>query len=335
MNPMDSLAFLARAPAKVLPLYVVYGDESFLKRQVIHAIKQRALGVEADDSALSTYAGETADFAAIFDELETAPFFTPRRLVIVEEADSFVTANRTLLEKKAPGPWPATSTLVLEVKSWPANTRLAKMVADAPAIACKSPPPYKLPEWCVRWAAEKHGQKLAMQAAQLLVDLVGPEMGLLDQEILKLATYVGDKKKIEIADVDVLVGQSRGENTWKIFEAISQGQAGTALTILDRLFDQGEEPFRMVGAFNMQLRRLAQAARLAVQGMSLTAALEQAGVPPFAIRGAEQQLRHLGRARALRLYDWLLEANLGLRGGALPERTLLERLVVRLASKAS
>jgi hypothetical protein len=33
-----------------------------------------------------------------------------------------------------------------------------------------------------------------------------------------------------------------------------------------------------------------------------------------------------------RLYDWLLEADLGMKGGsALPPRTLLERLVLRLA----
>jgi DNA polymerase-3 subunit delta len=45
-------------------------------------------------------------------------------------------------------------------------------------------------------------------------------------------------------------------------------------------------------------------------------------------------LRHLGRPRAERLYDWLLEMNMGMRGGStLSERTLLERFVVRLARK--
>jgi DNA polymerase-3 subunit delta len=57
-------------------------------------------------------------------------------------------------------------------------------------------------------------------------------------------------------------------------------------------------------------------------------------VPPFAARGCEQQLRHLGRRRLDRLYDWLLEVDLGLKGGSeLPPRTLLERFVVRLARK--
>jgi DNA polymerase-3 subunit delta len=159
-------------------------------------------------------------------------------------------------------------------------------------------------------------------------------MGLLHQEVLKLALYVGDGTRIDTGDVDKLVGSSREENTWKIFDALAGGKSGEALAVLDRLFEQGEEPMRILGAFSMQLRRLAQATRLSGQGQPLTAALERAGVPPFALKGAEAQLRQLGRRRAERLYDWLLEVDQGLKGGsALPPRTLLERFVIQMARK--
>ena len=78
----------------------------------------------------------------------------------------------------------------------------------------------------------------------------------------------------------------------------------------------------------------AQAARLAVLGQPLGLALEQAGIHRFGLRGAEQQLKHLGRQRATQLYDWLLEIDQGFKGGSqLSQRTLLERLVIRLARK--
>jgi DNA polymerase-3 subunit delta len=109
-----------------------------------------------------------------------------------------------------------------------------------------------------------------------------------------------------------------------------------ALKILDRLVEQGESPIMLLGAFSKHLRQLAQAARLCLQGIPLRAALEQVGVPPFAfaLREREQLLRHLGRRRIERLYDWLLETDTGLKGGSqLPYRTQLERLVVRLANR--
>ncbi len=331
---MDALAFLERQDkVKIAPLMVLHGDEPFLKRQALQVIRQRVLGAEADDAALSIHPGDKATFAAVCDELDTAPLFSPRRLILVEGADPFVTRFRSALEKKI-SQLPASGVLVLDVKTWAANTRLAKMVDAAATIVCKAAPAFRLPPWCISWTQARYGKQLANPAAALLVDLVGPEMGLLDQELLKLSIYVGSRASIETADVDKLVGNSRAESTFKIFDAIGEGKPDAALTILDRLFEQGEEPMRILGAFSSQLRRLAQAGRLAQQGMPLPTALEHSGMPPFAVRGGEQQLRHLGRARANRLYDWLLELDFGLKGGSpLPPRTLLERLVVRLAMK--
>lgn len=331
---MDALIFLDRiGRAPLLPLYVVHGDEPFLKRQVIQAVCRKALGAEAA-GGVSTHVGDKTTFAAVFDELAMAPLFEAHRVVIVDNADPFVTQCRAALEKQI-GRMPATGTLILDVKSWAANTRLAKLVADAATVVCKAMPAHRLPAWCVNWASRCQGKELTTQAAALLVDLVGPDMGLLDQELAKLAIYVGERQRIDAADVDRLVGLSRAENTWKIFDAIGNNQPAAALAIIGRLCDQGEEPLRLLGAFSWQLRRLAQAARLTQQGLSLPRALAEVGVPPFGLKAAEQQLRHLGRRRADCLYDWLLELDLGLKGGSpLPPRTLLERFILRLARQA-
>jgi DNA polymerase-3 subunit delta len=329
---MDSLTFLEKAgKAKPLPLYVLHGDEDFLKRQVLQALRTMVLGPEADEFGLSLHPGEKATFAAVYDELETLPFFSKRRLVVVENADPFVTRHRATLEEVV-GSLPSSGTLVLDVKTWQGNTRLAKLLDPSAVITCKAPAAYKLPGWCQQWAQARHGKQLSTPAGNLLVELVGPEMGQLDQELLKLAVYVGRRQRIEEEDVDRLVGSSRSESTWKIFDAIGAGKPADALAILERLLDQGDDPLRIVGAFSMQLRRLAQVSRLYGQGMSLSSAMEEAGVLPYQARGCEQQLKHLGRRRLDRLYDWLLEVNNGLRGGSeLPPRVLLERLVVQLA----
>jgi DNA polymerase-3 subunit delta len=331
---MDSLAFLQRTPAgPPQPIYVLHGDEDFLKRQVLAAVRQRLLGDDPDSMGFSTLAGETATFAGVHDDLETLPFLSARRLVVVEQADPFVTKYRAALEGYLAKP-AAHGTLVLEVKFWPATTRLYKLVDPNAAIACKAPSADKLSAWSVQWASRQHGKALTPEAASMLVDLVGQHLGMLDQELAKLAAYVGDAKQIDVEAVDCVVGHSREEQIFKIFSAIGANQPGEALAILGRVFDQGDDPLRILGAFSWQLRQLAQAARLSAMGQPLNAALQQAGVKPFALKGAEQQLRQLGRERANRLYDWLLEADLGLKGSSqLAPRTILERLVVRLAAK--
>jgi hypothetical protein len=58
------------------------------------------------------------------------------------------------------------------------------------------------------------------------------------------------------------------------------------------------------------------------------------GIQAFVAQRAEQLARHLGRRRLEQLYDWLLQLQLDLRGDSLlPERTLFERFLLKLARK--
>lgn len=330
---MEALPFLASAKAKLGPLYVAHGDEAFLKRQVIRALRKRALGDDDSDQAASVHAGDKALFAEVFDDIDTVPFFYPRRVVIVENADPFITKYRGELEKKLTH-LPATGLLILDVKTWASNTRLYKSVGEAAAIACKAPRSADMPGWCSQWCASQYQKQLPGDAARLLTELVDPEMGLLDQEMLKLSIYVGERPRIDFADVDKLVGNNRAADIFKIFDAVAAGNVKGAMAILERLFDHGEEPMRILGAFSFQLRRLAVATRLSAQGQTVGTALAQAGIQPYFANAAEAQMRHLGRRRLDQLFDWLLQMNMDLRGGSqLPARTLFERFLLRLARK--
>ena len=92
---MDALAFLERASkSKPQPIYALSGDEAFLKRQVL-AVLQPLLLDDADPAfAWSSTPGDQAVWSTIRGELETLPFLSPRRVMVVEAADGFVTQFR-------------------------------------------------------------------------------------------------------------------------------------------------------------------------------------------------------------------------------------------------
>lgn len=327
---MDAMELLDRsAPIKPAPLFAVMGDEDFLRRQALHRLITDLLGDADPAFALTTFEGDSAQWSVVKSELDTLPFLSPRRVVLIEQADQFVSNVRTTLEKFVAGPT-SPGTLILSVKSWPSNTKLAKATPDAATIVCKALKPQQLVPWCRKWAKERYDKNLEDEAAQWLIELAGPGLGQLDQEIAKLAT--NDGKSITREQVETIVGRSRQAETFKIFDAIGNGRVGDALNILQRLLTEGEEPLAILGAFSWQLRRLAAVSRLARSGLSFDAACQRAGVPPFAIRQIEQQLRHLGRTRMNKIYDWLLETDLGMKGSnPLPQRLIMERLVVQLA----
>jgi DNA polymerase-3 subunit delta len=339
---MDALQFLDKAAkAKRQPIYALIGDEDFLKRRVRDAIIASLLGDADPAFAVSVYSGDKLDFSTIRNDLDTPSFLAPCRIVVVEDADkkphpaveAFISQHRAALEKYAAKP-SEVGVLILDVKSFPETTKLAKALPDAAKIACKAPNENKLPSWCMGWARTAHGKRLTSDAAELLVQLVGSAMGLLDQELEKLSVAVGPKPAIEADDVDKLVGRSSSANVFRILDAIGEGRSKAALDIVESILNEGEDPMAILAPLASQLRKLAGVGRGIANRESLGEAMDNAGVPKW--EGAripcEKQVRWLGQRRLNRLSSWLVEIDLGFKGGCeLPREVQLERLIVKLA----
>ena len=81
------------------------------------------LGGDEGDFSLTSFEGPTAEFREVAEELTTLAMFGSQRLVVVDEADEFVTRYRAELEDYVARPG-RSGILLLDVKSWPSNTRL-------------------------------------------------------------------------------------------------------------------------------------------------------------------------------------------------------------------
>ncbi len=339
VKAVDFLASPRRSSAPAV--CVVYSDEPLLRSGVLEEVRRDVLGAGDGEFCESTFDGETTPLRDVLDELSTPALFgSGRRLVVVDDADGFVSRNRAALESYVARP-AARGVLVLVVNTWPANTKLYRAIAQSGLqVECKPPAPGQLRGWVQQWAERRHGIELDRDAAETLIEIAGKELGLLDRELAKLAaSFPPDAaRSVTAAQVGQLVASWKTKTIWEILDATLAGNAAEAITHLDRLLVAGEAPVAILGPIGFTLRRLAAAARIAVgrhgsrRQLPLRQALEQAGFAPFLLAKAESQLRRLGRDRAARLYRWLLDADLTLKGASqLPPRLVLEQLIARLA----
>ena len=331
-------------------LVVVVGDDRFIKRMVL----KRLLG---ERDSYTCYSGVECAWRDLHDELATVSLFGPRtRRVLVEEADSFISQNRAQLEKLVVHPI-GSSHLVLDVDSFPGNTNLYKAVsANGQIIDCRPPEiargksksldTQRMKQWLERYAAEHHHVRLAPTAWTLLIDLIGWEFGLLDQELAKLALFATDQDPLGPDLVQQVVGGWRTQTTWEMIDAVADGNAANAMLQLDHLLQAGEAPIGLLGSIGWSLRRFALATRIFEhqerQGRrpTLAAALQQAGFHSWqaqAIARAESQVKQMTRQRSSRLLRMLLELDLSLKGShSSPDRSrfALESLFLQLSREA-
>jgi DNA polymerase-3 subunit delta len=367
---LDYLAGPAKYPAR--PVCVVFGDEPFLKSEVLNALRAATLSDDDGEFSWRAFVGDETDPRSVFDELATVALFGGgKRLVLITEADDFVSAHRSALEDYVANPRDS-GVLVLDVKTWPSNTRLFKQLAESGLqIDCKAPADSALVEWLRDRAERQYHATFARGAAERLVEIVGPQMGRLDQETAKLSLLAvgvpplggapakagtptvrepaasgGAKAAISVELINDAVGGWRAKTAWEMIDAAAAGDAREALVQLDRLILAGESPVALMGQIAWRFRQLASAAQIAVQAqragcrVNLRQALEQVGVKNWqgAMEKAEANLRQLGARRAARLDRWLLEADLALKGSSSSgdrARLVLEQLFVHMSRQLS
>lgn len=347
-----ALEYLARPEKYVVPgVVAVFGDDAYLKREVLTTLRRAVLGGGDSEFSLTTLSGATTQLRDVRDGLATVSLFGGgRQLVVVDEADEFVSRYRSELEDEvsrlahrggSPAPGPV---LVLVVDSWPTNTRLAKAVAASGlTIDCKSPNERQMKSWLVERAKAMYQVRLEAATADAILELIPPELGLLAQELDKLALVVDERRVIDAGLVREHVGGWRTRAVWDMVDAVADGLAAEAIAQLDRLIAAGEKPQGLLPQLASTLRRFDAATRLIEvaeterRSLPLRDALAQAGVLHFKLADAERQLRRIGRQRAKQLTRWVLAADLAIKSHNSADdaaRLELERLITRVASGA-
>jgi DNA polymerase-3 subunit delta len=354
---LHALDFLESPPiGKRPPICVLHGGDRFLKSLVIKQLTKLLAGGD-DEEALSSvtrFDGEAAEYRDVVDELSTVSMFGGGgpRIAFVDDADEFVDKFRTQLETYLTKPR-SSGVLVLVVDTWAANTRVYKIsqpialtidcrVPEVASSRSKSKPvdEPRIKRWVEAWGRSRHNIQVTAKAQQHLMELIGPEFGMLDQELAKLALFVPAGGKVDDALVKEVVGGWRTKTAWDLNDAIADGDIVLALKQFDQLLQAGQDPQALYGSISWSLRRYAAAARLyreaerRGQRPDLRSCLQQAGFWGDSVDRAEGQVVQIGRQRALKLYRWLLELDLGLKGSHSSEhaaRFLLELLFMRLS----
>jgi DNA polymerase III delta subunit len=312
----------------------VFGSDGFLRAGAIRRITRRVLGEHLADMALAEFRGEDAQLAEVFDECRTASLLAPMRLVIVREADEFVTAHRASLEKYVGSPSPS-AVLLLDCHRWAKTTRLYKMLAEGGGnVECEPPEVGRVPSWIVDHASGAYRCRIDATAARRLADLVGPQFGILDMELSKLATFVHPKAEIRTVDVDEIVGLSREEKVFAIVDAIAGDDAALALNLWDQVLatERGAE-YRAVGGMAYAFRKLAAAKRLVASGSSVGQAAKA-----MRVWGGPQTLGRQLERFSLRQWEdhlrRLAAIDLGSKTGLGDVRSAVECLIVSLCRTA-
>jgi DNA polymerase-3 subunit delta len=314
-------------------VYVIAGkDDSLVSsrcEQLLDSLidpSQRATGLFIADSD-STSATE------VLDELRTAPFLTGKRVVSVKQADDFITKNRELLEAYFDNPC-STGRLVLTVRSWKSNTKLAKKLQKIGELISIEPPKRReLPQQLAAYANDAHNKKLSRNAAELLIEITGDELTRLYSEIDKLALFADKEKAVTEKHIESLIGHNRLFNAFSVIDSIITGNTPEAIERLRGMFTEDKSSeYTVVGAFAFHFRRMFNARVLLDRGDSpgqITKRLQiWSNKDKFFKQLKQVPLKQIGK-----YLQHLAETDYAIKTGRTQAPVAMEQMVLNLASK--
>ena len=310
---------------------ILHGKEAHLRS--LHTDTLRAaLSERYGEFETIRFAGADAPLADVLDECRSLGLMQQHRLVLVDEADRFVSADtRPALERYAQSPSDS-ATLVLRAGAWRPG-KLDKAVARVGAVVkCEALSTADAAVWTRRRAEKRHGATLDAAAIGALIDRVGVDLGRLDAELAKLAA-MADGATVTADLVRQSVGLTREEEVWAIQGRVLSGSPGPALTAVREALGPSKQPAALVSFALIDLaRKLHTASVLLRRGAPDMQVSRQAK-----IWGAAQRpiLAAARRAEPMALADLLaaaVETDAHCKTGRAEPARALELLALRFAS---
>ncbi len=306
-------------------VYAIVGSDRFLRGLALDELLG-ALGSDMDALGPVRMDGPSADLADILDDVRTPSLLGGRRVVVLDDADECITANRARFEKYCAEP-AVENCLVFLCDSMPKTTKLHKIIAEkGQVIACEALKGRAINAWVARRAKDVYGKRVSEAVAQVLRDHVGDALGSLDTELGKLASFVGERGEITVADIRAATGESREEKVFTVMDAMAAGETGVALRHWQQvLATDRAAPAKAVGGLAYAVRRLIEARSEWEKGQDLSSIARRMFTDPAVLK---RRLEQNPLPRLRRQQGDLLALDVAVKTGASTVDVAVEKFIV-------
>jgi DNA polymerase-3 subunit delta len=234
---------MSKKNLQMYPVYLLYGPEDYLIEEEIQKLLNQTLSQKERGFNLHLFNGEEQSSQEIVQTAETLPMFSQYRFVLISEADRMdedkAEALMGYIQKPSPstclvlhgqaiGPWKKHRKEIEKVGKVTEYTRLKGRV---------------LVSWMKSRMLEK-GKTLSEESADYLVEIVGDHLYDIDNALEKVFLSVGEKRRIELSDVEEITSDVKISTVFDLTDAIGHQNLEKALGILGKAMESGTISFK-------------------------------------------------------------------------------------------
>lgn len=317
------------------PVYLLHGEEPYYIDLISDFLEENVLEPAQQGFDQTVLYGKDTDFVTVVNAARRFPMLATHQVIIVKEAQNlkWKTEDEILL-KYLENPMPSTI-LVLAYKHGKLDKRKKfYKLAEKIGVAFESAKIYddKVPAWVMTFLKGKN-RSIHPQAAALLGENLGANLGKVVNELEKLLLNVPADREINVQDIEQYIGISKDFNMFEFSTALGLRNSLKAYRIADYF---GANPtahpiFLIVGTLSGYFTKILKYHYLSDKSPQSVA--KELGVHPFFTREYETAAQHYNRRKTFDIIHLLQEYDMKAKGvgvGEVSQGDLLKELVFRI-----
>lgn len=270
-------------------IYLFYGEENYLKNFYVKKLKEKVI---PKDQELMNYQmmENTTDEKDIINSIETLPFLSDKRLVVIKNSN-FFTSKVSVSDRfiQVIKDCPKQTMIIFVEEKVDRRNRVFKAVKnDGYVVEFKFLSENDLAKW-IAIELKKEGKKAQYNTLIHFLRTVGTNMEQIQMELQKLCSYKLDDEFITIADIDEIVTKSIEYKIFELVDAMGMKKSEEALLAYNNLLTMNEPPLRILIMLTRQFRLIYQTKILLKEGYDINMVAKKLGLPAFVARKCSTQ----------------------------------------------
>ena len=260
-------------------VYLLYGEERYLKRQYTEKLKDALAG--SDEMNVHFYEGKDVPVTEIIDLAETMPFLAERRVIFVSDSGLFKSGGEQMAQYlEAPN---ETTFFVFTESEVDKRSKLFKTVSSKGcAVEFTVQDENTLKRW-IGGLLAKEGLKITESTVLLFLSKTGTDMENIQTELEKLISYCLGKGVVTSEDVETICTTRLQDRIFDMTEAVVRKQTSAALSLYYDLLALKVSPLQILSMLARQYNLMLQAKELKKRGLPDREIASKIGVPPVVV----------------------------------------------------
>lgn len=310
-------------------VYLLYGEEDYLRCQYRDKLSASLLG-EGDSMNLTVFSGKNYCVPAVIDLAETLPFFSERRVIILDGTGLFKASADALVDYLSK-PSPSTYFVFVE-KEVDKRSKLYKAIKAKGYISEFSRQDESTLRRWIKQLFSKEGMEIEEYALALFLNKTGSDMSNIRTEVEKLVCYSYGRSVITREDVEAVTTEQLSNRIFDMIRAVAEKDQKQALSLYYDLLALKEPPMRILTLLARQFQILFVVKELNEKGFDNRVIGEKVGLAPFIAAKYKKQCGIFKKSVLKKAVEDCVLAEEDVKTGKLNDRISVELLIIKYSS---